>query len=157
MRVWAALLIALAASTGCADAALEGSLGTIYPIEFDSLRLRLYSSSVSVEYVKIDGSVPIRVTTDRETAMNASPGMAVDLLQHGDVTGRTSDDREIPRFSEGSIVFEELSDEMGGLVRGSFTAKFPAGETDVLGLKGLFDGALELVTDPGPPPPATDE
>ncbi|MEM9068925.1 MAG: hypothetical protein AAGE52_10480 [Myxococcota bacterium] len=143
-------LFAIALLVGCANQEVKGSLSQVYPLGFDDVRIRLYSSSLSIEYVKNDGSVPIRVSVDR-SALDS--GGRIDLLENGDITGRTSEDREIPRFSEGDIRVRGFRPEDGVSVEGSWDAEFPVNDTDTLGLSGKFSGSIEVVSDPGPPPP----
>ncbi|MEM1414335.1 MAG: hypothetical protein AAGH15_05525 [Myxococcota bacterium] len=157
MRRRLALLALLAAAGGCADDTLDGSLGAVYPLGFSDVRARLYSSSLSIEYVRGDGSVPVRLTLDREFAL-ANP-RDIDLRMHGDLTGRLANDQEIPRFTEGEATISpiELDPVTGELltprVTGSFGARFQVNPDEVLALDGSFDAAIELVDDPGPPPP----
>lgn len=153
MRVLA-LTLALGGLVGCSEQQLTGSLGTVYPLRFESLRARLYPTSLSIEFVQLDGAVPVRVTVDRSAT--AAPG-AIDLLASGDVTGRTSEGREIPRFSEGDIRFDPLDFMAGQTVSGDFRATFIVTETDTLALAGRFSAPLEVVVEPGPPPPVPDD
>lgn len=145
--LWAFAALAL---SSCSDVQVGGSLGEVYPLGFDSVRIRLYSSSLSVEYVRTDGAVPIRVTADR-AAIEA--GGTIDLFAAGDVTGRTASGREIPRFNEGELKLDSFRVEDGARVEGSWSASFPVGDTDTLGADGRFSARLDIIEDPGPTPP----
>ncbi|MEO0321601.1 MAG: hypothetical protein AAF447_01455 [Myxococcota bacterium] len=155
-RAALAMLALLSALPGCASDELDGSLGSVYPLGFRSVRARLYSSSLSIEYVRGDGSVPVRVTMDR-AAVLATPE-AIDLRESGDITGRLATDQEIPRFTTGDAAVTPLEVNGAGevtsaRVRGSFGATFEVGPEEVLALDGSFDAPLEIVPDPGPAPP----
>ena len=150
------LLALLSALPGCATAELDGSVGSVYPLGFRSVRARLYNSSLSIEYVRSDGSVPVRVTMDRDAVL-ATPD-AIDLRASGDITGRLPNDQEIPRFTTGEASVTPLEIAGDGTVttarvRGSCGATFEVGPEEVLALEGSFDAPLEVVLDPGPPPP----
>ncbi|MEM6961971.1 MAG: hypothetical protein AAF355_05310 [Myxococcota bacterium] len=140
---------------GCDDERLSGSLDTVYPLEYESLRARLYSSSLSLEYVRSDGSVPIRVTANR--ALLEAGAQEIDLVAEGDLTGRTSDEREIPRLSEGRLTMRSFGIEEDANIKASWSAQFQVSETDRLAVQGSFSAPLEVVPDPGPPPPVFGE
>ena len=117
------------------------------------MRARLYATSLSIEYVQRDGAVPVRVTIDRAVV---AAGGGIDLFESGDITGRASEGREIPRFNEGDIRFDDFELVAGATASGDFRATFEVTETDTLALAGRFSAPLETVDDPGPPPPTPD-
>lgn len=139
---------------GCSEQQLTGSLATVYPLEFELLRARLYSSTLSLEYVQVDGAVPIRVSINRAAI---TPGGTVDLLEDGDLTGRTSEGRDIPRFDGGDVRFDVFDVVPGAVASGDFRATFVVTETDTLALRGQFSAEIEGVADPGPPPPTPED
>ena len=141
------LLLAVA---GCASGdELSGSLSDVYRLEHDAVRARLYSSELSIEYFRSDGSVPVRVTLrrdDKEPKANSS----FDLKKHGHVGGQLRDGTEVPRLLSGKLRLDEFEAEEGGAVVGSFEATFE-GDRDTLGLSGSFDTALAVIDWPVEP------
>jgi hypothetical protein len=138
---------------GCTtDNTLSGSLSDFYHLQFDSVRARLYSSELSIEYVsRATGAVPVRVTL-RVREKEPVAGKSFDLEKYGDVTGRLPDGTEIPRFTGGELVLDEYEPELDAPIKGSFDATFRAAR-DTLSLSGTFEAELEPVPDPGPEPP----
>ena len=143
-RLSLALLLAFSA-LGCADTpnSLNGSLSEVYDIHFEHVRARIYTSELAIEYVDVNGAVPVRVTL-RLADTTIVPGTTYDLAQVGDITGRSDNDIEIPRFSEGKVTLDEYTRESGALVVGDFKSKY-ATSRDSLTLSGDFETELEIV------------
>jgi hypothetical protein len=143
-------LVAGALGAGCSEEpnALHGSLDEVYDITFEKVRARLYSSELAIEYVDVSGAVPVRITL-RLKETTVLPEQTYDLGVLGDISGRTDNDVEIPRFTSGDLELKEYVEEAGARIKGDFDAEF-AGTRDVLGLNGDFDTVLEIV---GSPPP----
>ena len=142
----AVALAALVASSAACDpdsTTLSGSLSQVYNIHFESVRARLYASELSIEYVDRYSAVPVRLTL-RLADVQPTADHDYDLFQVGDITGRTPDDAEIPRFTTGKLSLGAYSPEPGAEVAGSFDAKFETGR-DALTLSGEFKTELEVV------------
>lgn len=135
-----ALLIALPAF-GCVptEGGLHGSLSDFYDLDHERVRARLYDDTLSIEYVRTDSQVPVRLTLT-----GPKPGTH-DLLDRGDATGRVGH-QVLPGLMAGQIVlsaFEATSQER---VAGSFDARFEVGDKTA-SLRGEFDTELEIVGD----------
>jgi hypothetical protein len=122
---------------------LSGSVSEFYPIGYDFVRARLYSSELSVEYVRESGEVPVRVTL-RRAEIALEPG-SYDLKAVGDISGR-SRRHEMPRMASGTVEFTALEPAEGARVRGEFSATVQAGD-NLASVKGRFDTTLEIIAD----------
>jgi len=145
MRTLSIALLLVFLGGGCADApnTLNGSLSEVYDIHFEHVRARIYSSELAIEYVDVSGAVPVRVTLSVvDTTVVA--GVTYDLSLVGDITGRSDNDIEIPRFTEGKLTIDEYVRESGALVVGDFKSKY-ATSRDSLTLSGDFETELEIV------------
>lgn len=153
--LWGALLaLCLAGLLGCgSDDELTGSLSEVYRIEYNRVRVRLYESSLSVEYVGAQDSVPVRVTV-AVTEDAPRKGQTYDLLTEGALSGRLVDGTELPSLLRGSITLDEFRAEQGATVAGEFEARVLAGD-DELTLGGTFSEDLEVI-DAWPPEPDLD-
>lgn len=120
---------------------LQGSLLDFYDVEYSTVRARLYSSELAIEYVREDGEVPVRVTVLRDVDLVA--GESFDLPERGHITGRVGD-TDIPEIANGSVLLEEFEIVDGSQVVGNFSASFSLG-TDTASLSGDFDVPLEIV------------
>jgi len=128
----------------CSDdeAALKGSLGDFYDISYSTVRARLYSSELSIEYVQEDLQVPVRVSLRKLSTGVLAPG-AYDLTALGTISGR-SRDNDIPRMVSGKLVLDEFEPVNGSRIVGKFDAKFATGN-DEASLVGEFSTILEVV------------
>ncbi len=134
---------ALAAGCDQANNTLHGSLSEVYNLHFESVRARLYTSELSIEYIDTHSAVPVRLTLDLSVVEPAAD-QSYDLMEVGDITGRMPNDTEIPRFTEGELDLDQYLAEPDADVTGSFTAKFLTGR-DTLTLSGDFETTLEVV------------
>lgn len=137
------------------DNELSGSLEEVYPLQYDVVRARLYSSEFAVEYLSSNsGVVPVRLTLDRKSLRKADKelesGQSYDLKRYGDITGRQSDGTDLFRFSSGTLNLDAFEPEQDAEVEGSFDAKFRVGD-DSFTLTGDFLTELELVAEPNMP------
>jgi len=148
-RLFACMVVLLA---GCSDGTgtLDGSLGSVYRLDFDVVRARLYSSELAIEYGTADGAVPVRVTIKRSALPETPQGDSWSLVQDGDVTGQLADGTYIPRFTTGNISIDRFEAREASNVNGSFTGTFDLGR-DSLGITGTFNVPLVLVTAPSRP------
>ncbi len=141
--VWMCACLSLAAGlVACEEEdALQGSLTEVYDTSFSTTRARLYPSELSIEYVREDGQVPVRVTVRREDGV-LGVGTYV-LGTRGDVTGR-SGDVDMPPLAGGSVVLERFGGQAGSTVEGRFDARFLTGE-ETSSLSGSFVAPLEVI------------
>ncbi|MBI5525774.1 MAG: hypothetical protein HY897_05525 [Deltaproteobacteria bacterium] len=121
---------------------LEGSLGEVYDLSFETVRARLYPSDLSIEYVNEHGEAVVRLTARRVPA-ELTDSSTFDLTEGGDITG-ASGGVSIPRLREGEMSLSAYAPEEGAHVRGSFSALFLAGENE-FDLSGGFSATIELV------------
>lgn len=137
-------LVALALFiSGCSDAngSLSGSLDGFYSLDFDQARVRVYSSELAIEYVAVDGQVPVRVSLHKSDGVFETG--TYDLKERGDITGQRGDTR-IPRFLSGTLTIESFG---GGDIEASFEATFQTGR-DESTLSGEVSAPLEEVEGP---------
>ncbi len=127
---------------------LRGSLSTFHDLSFSTVRARLYSSELAVEYVRENQEVALRVSV-RRSELEPAAGASADLASQGDVTGATAG-TPLPALTAGKLKLSRFSAEDGATVRGEFSARFQAGLTEV-GLSGDFDVPLTVVPDPADP------
>lgn len=141
----AAALALAGTGAGCGDELgnfIEGSLGEFYDLSCESVRARLYSSELAIEYVNVTQEVPVRVTVRR--SLTDPPGPAtVDLESFGDITG-VSQGADIPPFVSGTLYLRHYSRGAGSRVAGDFEAIFEAGDDQVT-LDGEFETTLTVV------------
>lgn len=127
---------------------LKGSLSTFHDLSYSTVRARLYSSELAVEYVRENQEVALRVSL-RRAELEPAEGVIADLASQGDVTGATAG-TPLPALTAGRLHLSRFSAVDGATVRGNFSARFQAGLTEV-GLSGDFDVPLTLVSDPADP------
>ena len=120
---------------------LNGSLLDFYDVEYSTVRARLYSSELAIEYVREDGEVPVRVTVLRDVDLAA--GESIEIPARGNITGRVGD-TDMPELSDGSVLLDEFEIVEGSQVVGNFSASFSLG-MDTASLSGEFDIPLEIV------------
>ena len=137
LSVWA-----LGASCATEGGLLEGSLGEFYDLSFTSMRARLYSSELSIEWARSDGEVPVRITV-RRSELDPKGPRDVDLKRYGDVSG-SSRGTPIPRFTSGTLTLSDYRPKDGAVVSGSADITFRAADTEVT-LSGEFYARLTVV------------
>ncbi|MCB9729700.1 MAG: hypothetical protein H6744_05350 [Deltaproteobacteria bacterium] len=128
---------------------LGGSLSTFHDLGFATVRARLYSSELAMEYVRENQEVALRVSL-RRSAVEPESGLVADLATQGDVTGSTQR-TPLPPLTAGTLRLARFEAREGASVRGHFDARFEAGLTEV-GLHGDFDMPLTIVHSPGSSP-----
>jgi len=147
--------LALTAAAGCeTQNELEGSLTEVYGIRHQSVRVRLTTSELAIEYVGSRDSVPVRATIDLDSLaedVELSEG-TYDLPEHGYIGGRLANETELPPLINGSVRLQRFNPVAGSRVIGRIRGKFDAGR-DELGIAGEFNERLELLLDLGEPPP----
>jgi len=138
-------LVALSLSAvGCQEEGdrLEGSVSDRYDLSFSHTRARLYDSELSIEYVREDEQVPVRVTVDRGDDVSLEAG-TYDLKNQGDVRGRV-DQVKLPALFSGQLEMETFSAEDGAAIAGRFDTRLTAADSRVT-LRGEFTTELEVV------------
>jgi hypothetical protein len=137
------LLLCSGGMAGCQNDAtrLSGSIGKVYDLSYETVRVRLYESELAVEYVREDGQIPVKVIVEREG--EPLEARVYQLSERGDLLGRV-DDRRLPPLEGGTIRLRNFGTEAGAVVEGRFDARLVSGETTFT-LQGRFDGSLEVV------------
>lgn len=120
---------------------LSGSLLDFYNAEYSTVRARLYSSELAIEYVREDGEVPVRVTVLRDQGL--VQGKTFKLPAQGNLTGRVGD-TDLPELAASEVTIDTFEIVDGTRVQGSFTASFRLG-MDTASLSGEFETELEIV------------
>lgn len=141
------LLAGACAFSGCdvAPNTLEGGLSSYVNVGFETVRARLYSTELAIEYVDVDQAVPVRLTVSAAVDGPAT----IDLSKYGDITGRR-DGVNLPEMSTGTLYLTGYSRQDGEVVTGRFEATFSLERTDAdgtaeVGLSGTFEAPLEVV------------
>ena len=144
MRFAVLLTLGLSASVACGPGnGLEGSLSQAYELEHTRTRARRYSTELAIEYVDRRGAVPVRISVYVPEGETLGKG-TYDLVERGDLTGRTAEGQPIPRLRSGSVELEDYADRDGARVRARADAKFDVGD-DTLTLHAEVDTELERV------------
>lgn len=141
------LLVALGGCEAEGDNYLDGSLTDRYDLDFDSVRIRLYPSELSIEYVA-DGSqgeqVALRVTLDAGEGQLAS-GTVYDLQTQGAITQGEGYGSPLPALESGELTLSAYSGQDGSRTKGKFKARFLTENGTTLTLRGGFSAKLEVV------------
>lgn len=139
-----------AALVGCdeqEDNYLKGSLVKAYKIKFDSTRVRLYTSELSIEYVTKGSQgelISLRVTVDAEDE-GIQTGQGYDLMEQGAIQRGQGFGSELPEMLSGTLTFSDYIPQDGGTVSGEFQAVFLGTNGAQLSLRGGFGDSLEVV------------
>ena len=143
-------LVAIAVVASCDDEQdnyLDGSLTERYDLGFDSVRIRLYPSELSIEYVA-DGSqgeqVALRVTLDANEAPLAA-NTIYDLTTQGSISQGDGYGSPLPDIETGELTLDEYAGTDGSKVKGDFEATFVTDNGTTLSLRGGFSAKLEVV------------
>jgi len=126
---------------------LDGSLTESYDLDFDSVRIRLYPSELSIEYVAKGSQgeqVALRVTLDSNEAALAA-GTIYDLTNHGTITQGDGYGSPLPEIESGDLTLSKYAGTGGSKVKGKFDARFTTDNGTTLTLRGGFSGKLEIV------------
>jgi len=148
MTVLAAAALAAAASCDRDSANyLDGSLTESYDLDFDAVRVRLYTAELSIEYVA-NGSqgeqVALRVTVDANDAQLAA-GTVYDLVTQGSITQGDGTGSPLPDLDSGDLTLSKYAGTAGGKVEGKFDARFVTDVGTTLTLRGGFSAKLEVI------------
>ena len=140
----ASWIMMAAAVMGCDDRGdnyLDGSLVKNYNISFKSVRARLSSTQLAIEYVK-DDVAALRITLNIDEVTPKSGG-TYDLAAHGSVT-RYGDFGTLPGIESGELTFDAYSETDGKEISGDFHGKFVSDSGSTQSLKGAFKTKLEV-------------
>ena len=143
--VLAVVLVSLVGCTDDEENYIDGSLVKNYNITYESVRARLYSSDLSVEYMSdtIDGVAALRINLDTDGLILAA-GKTYDLAMYGSAT-RYNDLGSLPELVSGELTITEFSETNGAPVAGNFHALFETDDGVSLNLRGAFAVDLEVV------------
>lgn len=135
----ALMCVLLAGCAGDEEPPLRGSLSSICDLSVTSVRARLLSTSLSIEYLRSDGLAVIRVSASIVDAGVEGPG-TIDLLEHGEISGQCP----VPDLVSGQLILDAFERVDGSPIRGSLEAALAGGAGD-LSLIGEFDTTLSDV------------
>ncbi|MBI2892007.1 MAG: hypothetical protein HYY06_00535 [Deltaproteobacteria bacterium] len=126
---------------------IDGSAASSYDMDFDEVRIRLFSTEVAVEYVRKAGSgeeLPLKLTVSFAEDPIAA-GQPIDLHPPSGTVNRVPNSPQLPELSdqESTITFETWSTEAGASIEGTFRVDFENGT----GLNGAFSADLERPLD----------
>jgi hypothetical protein len=129
------------------DNFLDGSLTDSYDLSFDSVRIRLYPSELSIEYVKDSSQgekVALRITLDSNEVPLAA-GTLYDLTTQGSISQGDGYGSPLPDLETGELTLDKYADADGSKVKGDFEATFLTDIGTTLTLRGGFSAKLEVV------------
>jgi len=144
-------LLAVLVLGGCGGVGanyLDGSLAASYDLTFDEVRVRLYDSELSVEYVVAADQgemVALRVTVEVSGDPSLSEGGVYDLLERGTVGRGEGFGSALPELESGELELDRYSSAAGDEVKGTFSATFVAADESRLNVHGAFLSDLEVV------------
>ncbi len=122
------------------DNFIDGSLVKNYNISYKDVQARLYSDSLSIEYVNKNKVAALRVTINTNRVKLAK-GKTYDLAKYGSVTRYEG---ELPKLESGEFTLDEFNEKDGALVEGSFHAKFVSDNEGSQTLRGEFSVELKI-------------
>jgi len=144
----AAVFAAAASCDKESDNYLDGSLTESYDLDFDDVRIRLYTDELSIEYVaqKSQGEqVALRVTVDANEVQLAA-GTIYDLKTQGSITQGAGYGSPLPDLESGDLTLAKYAGTQGSAVVGNFDARFVTDTGTMLTLRGGFAASLEVVS-----------
>lgn len=154
LRFWVRFVAAsclVAATAGCdktGDNYLEGSVTDSYNMGFDKVRVRLFPSALSIEYVKNSDNgekLPLKVTINYPEGEIAA-GRDYNLLTEGSIArGAGYDSSPLPTLESGTVHLDSFSGADGSETTGDFEAVYIATTGAKINLRGGFSADLERV------------
>ena len=150
VRLFAAgcLLIFISACDETGDNYLEGSVTDGYNMSFDKVRVRLFPSALSIEYVKNSDAgekLPLKVTINHPEG-ELMAGHDYDVVTEGSISrGVGYDSSPLPELISGTIHLGSFNSEDGSEVTGDFKAVYRATSGAQINLRGGFNADLERV------------
>lgn len=145
----AAIALALTACGGDSDNYLEGSMAESFDLAFDSVRVRLYTSELAVEYVveSDEGEkVALRVTLSRTASTALAVGGSYDMAVMGTIGRGSGFTADLPPMESGTTTLTTYGEEDGAACSGTFESVFAMTDGSKKTLRGGFAGPLEVVT-----------
>lgn len=142
---------AVLASACGGDAAnqIEGSLTASYDMDFDEVRIRRFSTEISVEYLRNPGpgeEIPLKLSVSFEEN-EVTTGTGYDLHPpSGNAQRITTDNAELPELCvqeerPSTLTFSEYSETDGATIQGEWRLCFDNGLDGV----GKFKGDLDVI------------
>jgi hypothetical protein len=145
--IWLLLCLAPLSCDETGDNYIEGSLAKKLKIDFDDVRVRLYESELSIEYIEKDGDsgekVSLRVTVRVSAAL--VEGGSYDLKSSGTVSRGAGYGSSMPELTSGELSLDDFTDEDGSTASGEFKALFTTDDKTQYTLRGGFNAKLEVV------------
>lgn len=139
------IFLLLAGCTG-PDNHLSGSLTDSYDMSFTSVRARLYSSELSVEYVadfpQEPETVVLRLTLERS---RLAAGGTINLQHAGHLGRSDAYGSPLPDLEDGEAELFEFAPREGAPVSGHFSARLITPDDLTLTLHGGFAAPIEPV------------
>ena len=121
------------------EAALHGSVSRIYPLQYDTVRARLFTSELAIQYVS--GREVIISAVARIDEMPIEGPTTVDLGSYGEVVGNRGH-VILPPFVSGTLHLDAYAPREGAPVTGYFDAVIEGDDRDYA-VHGDFDVLLE--------------
>lgn len=146
--IWLLLCLALLSCDETGDNYIEGSLAKKLKIDFDDVRVRLYQSELSIEYIEKDGDSGEKVSLRVTLKVSAGPlveGGSYDLKSAGTVSRGAGYGSPIPEITSGELSLDDYAGEDGSKASGEFKALFSTDDKTQYTLRGGFSAKLEVV------------
>lgn len=152
MLLRAFVLCAALLAIGCGDEAsneIEGSLTASYGMDFDEVRIRRFSTEVSVEYIRNPGpgeEIVLKLSVSFEEN-DIQEGQPLDLHPpSGNAQRTTTDNAQLPELCDqeerpSTLTFSQYSETEGETIQGTWRLCFANGLDGV----GKFKGDLEVI------------
>lgn len=141
-----ALALGLVGACGPGPSRLDGSLGQVYDIRFDQTRVRLYEGQLSIEYVRRNGAVPVRVGVHLDPESRGRGGVFT-IGEDAELSGSQPDGASVPTAQDGEVRLDAFEPRHGARVSGSFRSRIIAGGREYT-LHGDFNAPLDDVSWP---------
>jgi len=121
------------------ELALHGSVSRVYPLQYDSIRARLFTSELAIQYVSGREVIISAIARLDERALEGPT--TVDLGLHGEVVGNRGG-VILPPFLSGTLQLDAYAPNEGSAVTGYFDAVIE-GDDRNYAVHGDFDVTLE--------------
>ena len=140
------LALAVAASSGCGGSSansLEGSISSVFALDFDTVSLNQIGDYLVVEYLRASDNARIVKLTVYTSDLQIAPGKGFDLTDRNPPRGTlehiTGSNMQLP-IVNGSLTLDQVPTPGMHLSGHFFTTVMPASTTRTL--NGNFDGTL---------------
>jgi hypothetical protein len=132
------------AACGKGESFLEGSLSDSFDLSFDTVRVRLYPTELSVEYVSGSGTSE-KVALRAIVAVPSSP-LATGTSYNLKTVTRVGYDAALPAIDSGTLQLSTYTGAADSDIKGSFDAVFTMPDSSKKTLRGGFSAALDVVS-----------